>query len=912
MDVAERLRLAGGPASEVVELARWVCLASRIEPHLLRRARLRFMARTSASLEADLWFGPLVQTRSARFITFYPDIINHLRQEIAQNASMMTSAWQLVRESHGYLPELVRLEEELVWLAIQDGPQRERQLNEQLRPVLKALLAGERKGLARWAVGALPRLPASAQTETARLVQMVSEAQLYGGWMQLLESGGDSGEALSEEARALLFQSMERVEAGIQLFGDRLEVSEPPAVGAQLIRVPATNPRVIDLSWTATDGSKEARLTWPRPNSSPTQKVNEPQRANALLRQLEPPVLLTTIAGDRSRVVSQRAAVEQLNEIAAPFLVTLFDNGLKPVGTGVLIDERHIITTEHNVLQSYEGTQSPLNPILRNKTLIQIRFPLLQDQRSIVARNLRSTASDSRFPKLENLALLELDGRLPAGAHPAQLGNLTEPSGRSLVGFAESPQKPDGSWARFDLLASAGGYYALKPHANIALADYSGSPLIDSESGVVFGIFCLREESLAVLRPVLADFLHDESANKKRNNLPDKEAPAKLWIFNTSLYLRKGHITTLWQPIYEATRIPPDELIVRDEDGNILPSQVDALHLFDPTLAFSLEKEIQPVKEDYSTPSSYVTLERGTAVQKERNEPQLKVDGMRGQERKIFLGNHRLEIWLELYPEPLEDGRNWYSGSATSVRLDGLEILDAFNAQLDLVDNERRCMQLDQLQLFDRNGDQLKHAQPKLINDRYQLISSSTGPVRASITIVSQPFIGYRSGSDAYQDDHNSYRLYRTISLYNDTTYLTEELKVVGTKQGSDGSFRCHFNVRYFAYIDMGLDPHIYKAKNSEAMPKHLALSCNWAPYQAYGFATDVEISKISSPHPSFPNQKTMHKTFSWELAPSLEPRCLHLFSRGTEDLEAHVGRVWHEVVDNPLVAMFRPEAFNW
>lgn len=508
MDVAERLRLAGGPASEVVELARWVCLASRIEPHLLRRARLRFMARTSASLEADLWFGPLVQTRGARFITFYPDILNHLRQEIAQNAAMMTSAWQLVRESHSYLPELVRMEEELVWLAIQDGPQRERQLDEQLRPVLKALLAGERKGLARWAVGALPRLPASAQTETARLVQMVSEAQLYGGWMQLLEPGGETGEALSEEARALLFQSMERVEAGIQLFGDRLEVSEPPAVGAQLIKVPATNPRLIDLSWTATDGSKEARLTWPRPDSSPTQKVNEPQRANALLRHVEPPVLLTTIAGDRFRAVSQRAVVEQLNEKAKSFLVTLFDNEMSPAGVGVLIDERYIVTTERNILQSYAGTEFPL---ARDETLIRIRFPLLQDQGPITARSLRSSATDNRFPNLENLALLELDGRLPAGAHPAQLGNLTEPSGRSLVGFAESPQKPDGSWVRFDLLASAGGYSALAPRARITLADYSGSPLIDSESGEVFGIFCLREESLALLRPVPEDFLRDES-----------------------------------------------------------------------------------------------------------------------------------------------------------------------------------------------------------------------------------------------------------------------------------------------------------------------------------------------------------------------------------------------------------------
>src|SRR5205085_1507671 len=113
---------------------------------------------------------------------------------------------------------------------------RERQLDGRLRPILKALLTGERKGLARWAVSALLRLPASARTESLYLVQMVAEAQLYGGWMRMLEPGEEIGDTLSDEARALLFQGMERTAVGIQLFGDRLEVSEPPAPGAQLLR----------------------------------------------------------------------------------------------------------------------------------------------------------------------------------------------------------------------------------------------------------------------------------------------------------------------------------------------------------------------------------------------------------------------------------------------------------------------------------------------------------------------------------------------------------------------------------------------------------------------------------------------------------------------------------------------------
>jgi tetratricopeptide (TPR) repeat protein len=510
MDVAQRLKLAGDTASKTVELARWVCLAARIEPHLLRRARLRFMARTNASVEADLWFGPLVQTRGARFVTLFPDVANSLRAEMAADRAMLASAWELVRETHSYLPELARLEEELVWLALRNGPDRERLLDERLRPVLKALLAGERKGLARWAAGTLPRLPVGARTETARLVRMVSEAQLYGGWMPLLEPG-EEGETLSDEARALLFQGMERVEAGVQMFDGRLEVSEPPAAGAQLIRLPATNPRRLDVSWPAGGGSedelKTARLTWPRPEPQQAEAAGQPPRA--VLHDLAPPAALTTVTGDAYRVVSRRAATEQMNEKAAPFLVTLLDWNLNPCGTGVLIDDRHVVTTERNLLQLKSVIQPNASPLPSRSTAL-VRFPFLQDWNPTSARELRSTPTNPLFPDLENLTLLELHGPLPPGARPARLSQTAELPNRALMAFVHSPQNLDGSWACFEFSATEGDYPSLKLTANLTqpLAAWSGSPVIDKESGDVLGVFCLRG-SRAVLRQVPRDFLDD-------------------------------------------------------------------------------------------------------------------------------------------------------------------------------------------------------------------------------------------------------------------------------------------------------------------------------------------------------------------------------------------------------------------
>ena len=132
--------------------------------------------------------------------------------------------------------------------------------------------------------------------------------------------------------------------------------------------------------------------------------------------------------------------------------------------------------------------------------------------------------------------------------------------------------------------------------------------------------------------------------------------PFRLWLFNTSFYSRKGYAMHDWQSIFNATGIPSQEVVVRDEKGNELPSQVDYFEHSDPTqatLVFSLLNEIPPVSEDYSVPSSYVTIERGTPKQWP-NQPLLKVEDP-GHARRVKLINNRLEIILELKPKPWQD-----------------------------------------------------------------------------------------------------------------------------------------------------------------------------------------------------------------------------------------------------------------
>jgi tetratricopeptide (TPR) repeat protein len=488
MKAERRLELARRDNEATIELARWVSLATRVEPNLLRRARLRFMARSSASLEADLWFGPLVQTRGANFILLYPDITGRLREELAADRQKLMRAWELVRKTHGYLPELARLEERLTWLALKGGPGLERRIDVLLRPVIKALLDGNREGLARWAVSALPRLPEQARTKTTKLLRMISEAQLYGGWTSLLTASGDESqsETLTEEERNLLIRTLEQSDVGIQLKGDAIEVCEPPPEGARIIPVPSTRPRVLDLTWHQNGERKQQRLTW-QPGSG------------ASVADVPLPVSINTLAGDSYHLLWENEVVEELREKAKPFLVYLSyrDHGF--AGLGLWLGNNRVLTTE----RTYDKSLSARD-IKSSLSELMCHFPLLPNSEHYRTNPPRVIESKGPPEFSEATMILRIETPTVRGIEPARLNPRLAVAGKSLVALGHSPHKPEGTWNRFVMTADrSNGYWELKPAANLSSEDlksWSGSPLMDSETGEVAGIFCLNAASQAYLR----------------------------------------------------------------------------------------------------------------------------------------------------------------------------------------------------------------------------------------------------------------------------------------------------------------------------------------------------------------------------------------------------------------------------
>jgi hypothetical protein len=406
----------------------------------------------------------------------------------------------------------------------------------------------------------------------------------------------------------------------------------------------------------------------------------------------------------------------------------------------------------------------------------------------------------------------------------------------------------------------------------------------------------------------------------------------KLNLFNPSPYSRAGFFNVPWHEIEAATGIKENQLILRDKTGAPLTFQIDDVAPDDPsrkTLVFAVTQPLAAGTEDYSKCSGFATLERKTPEYQSSGEapsidPSLDAQQFieNGTIHGVQLKNSRMTIWLNLIPEPFGDGRDWFSGAASSIVLDGEEILDAFQALHGWKghDPEKRALQLNRVMLSRPAWEETLSDNIALFNKPYRFVSkSTTSRVRASVTIA-QPF------SYKYRDLTNSSdielkcELYRIISLYAQSDFIIEELYIQGSLDngGKPIIFPLTFAAHYFLYMNMGYNPAIYSFPD---IPDWFAIGFPWGqpigfpwnpefvipsrePHPGFGFATDVHAGTVEYPHPDFPDAPTRNRTFSWWLHPAKAAKCLHLFMRGhPAGFDARIGHYWYEFIYKPLLA---------
>ncbi|MBW4645705.1 MAG: hypothetical protein KME23_22415 [Goleter apudmare HA4340-LM2] len=384
-----------------------------------------------------------------------------------------------------------------------------------------------------------------------------------------------------------------------------------------------------------------------------------------------------------------------------------------------------------------------------------------------------------------------------------------------------------------------------------------------------------------------------------------------LTVFNPSNYWRSGYVSVPWQ-IAQQFHISPTELVLsdlRDLTHRSLNAQVDRIDPDDPsrdTLVFQLAKPVPPVSEDEMLASAFVRLDRGQPMPSGIGEPYLEVvRGSDGRERGVRLVNNRLIVWFNLIPAPEDNQRNWFSGAATSVQLDHQEILDPFLAAMGEwlgQDPEKRCMQVSEIQLPGPTYPKAPDYQVSLFNHAYRLVSQNSGPVRATITIASEPFDYMGPDPVTGHNRHLICELYRVISLYAGADYLVEELYVKGKPKAEEDRIvdgpeivNLNFGLHYFAHINMEQTQDI---EQIFPIPDWFAVGSTAPPYAAYGLATNLHIESVSHPH------EGKQSCFAWQLLPGKSAKCLHMFMRGQpEGFDATVGHTWYELIYKPLKA---------
>jgi hypothetical protein len=239
---AARVDEMAARSTHAVRLASLVSFAVLVEPALLRAARLELLPAADAGVEADLWFGPLVQSRGRDGILLFPEVAETLRSKLSE--SLAERCWRLTERLHRHLPPAVQLEERLNWLALkpQDNASEIQLL---LGSALAALLDKNRTDVANWLGRALPRMPPMLRNfELAVMLAAASDLRLGREWR--LSEYLDGGQIPAWFA-SMLPDTIQQVELGIAATSSGVVINPVPSSGEQHIRVPATNPVVLQL-----------------------------------------------------------------------------------------------------------------------------------------------------------------------------------------------------------------------------------------------------------------------------------------------------------------------------------------------------------------------------------------------------------------------------------------------------------------------------------------------------------------------------------------------------------------------------------------------------------------------------------------------------------------------------------------
>lgn len=244
-DPAELISRLKRHRPQMVELASYVSLTVSVDRAFLRKARLRFLPRTAAGLEAELWFSPLVEAAGSRALLLDPEASEHLRRDLAQRSPQLL---QQVREftvaEHTRAPLVVRLYEELLWSALQTTETVDTHARHHADRVLR-MVSGEGVAAAvaddtgRWALHYARRLPTHLLGRDDVWRIQVASCERLGLGLPDDPAGGRTGVTVQARARV-----QHTLAIGVTARSDGIVLSRPPASGARILHAQGTRHKV--------------------------------------------------------------------------------------------------------------------------------------------------------------------------------------------------------------------------------------------------------------------------------------------------------------------------------------------------------------------------------------------------------------------------------------------------------------------------------------------------------------------------------------------------------------------------------------------------------------------------------------------------------------------------------------------
>ena len=185
----------------------------------------------------------------------------------------------------------------------------------------------------------------------------------------------------------------------------------------------------------------------------------------------------------------------------AGFILRLLTADGATAGVGVLVSQSELVTCAH-IVNAALGRRSESQDKPGHRDIFEVCFPLLADRypqrfRARVADWLPPCARTGPGGDLTRVLLLDLIPEVKAAVRDRDL----PPRGRfvRVFGYPGTPERPEGSWVEAEV-ADLVGRQAMRLEASPGSAvgiqsGFSGSPVVDRETGLVLGLVALATQA---------------------------------------------------------------------------------------------------------------------------------------------------------------------------------------------------------------------------------------------------------------------------------------------------------------------------------------------------------------------------------------------------------------------------------